>query len=146
MRATAIENGIDMGRIVFEITESAAILDLPVARSFVSGVRQLGGRIALDDFGKGMSSFDYLRLLEVDMVKLDGSFVSGVADDRINQAIVRATVDVAKAMKLTLVAEMVASQSDADFLRNAGVDRLQGYLVAAPEPIEDWFARLGEGA
>ena len=146
VRATAIENGIDMGRIVFEITESAAILDLPVARSFVSGVRQLGGRIALDDFGKGMSSFDYLRLLEVDMVKLDGSFVSGVADDRINQAIVRATVDVAKAMKLTLVAEMVASQSDADFLRNAGVDRLQGYLVAAPEPIEDWFARLGEGA
>ena len=143
VRATAIENGIDLGRIVFEITESAAILDLPVARSFVSGVRQLGGRIALDDFGKGMSSFDYLRLLEVDMVKLDGSFVGGVADDRINQAIVRATVDVAKAMKLTLVAEMVASQSDAEFLRKAGVDRLQGYLVAAPEPIEDWFARLG---
>jgi two-component system CheB/CheR fusion protein len=146
VRATAIENGIDLGRIVFEITESAAILDLAVARSFVSGVRQLGGRIALDDFGKGMSSFDYLRLLEIDMVKLDGSFVGGVADDRINQAIVRATVDVAKAMKLTLVAEMVASQSDADFLRKAGVDRLQGYLVAAPEPLEDWFARLGEGA
>jgi two-component system CheB/CheR fusion protein len=145
VRATAVEHGIDLGRIVFEITESAAILDLAVARSFVSGVRQLGGRIALDDFGKGMSSFDYLRLLEIDMVKLDGSFVGGVADDRINQAIVRATVDVAKAMKLTLVAEMVASQSDADFLRNAGVDRLQGYLVAAPEPLEDWFARLGEG-
>jgi diguanylate cyclase (GGDEF)-like protein/PAS domain S-box-containing protein len=145
VRGTAAEHGIDMGRIVFEITESAAILDLPVARSFVSGVRQLGGRIALDDFGKGMSSFDYLRLLEVDMLKLDGSFVGGVADDRINQAIVRATVDVARAMKLTLVAEMVASESDAEFLRKAGVDRLQGYLVAAPEPIEDWFGRLGEG-
>jgi two-component system CheB/CheR fusion protein len=142
VRATAVETGIDMGRIVFEITESAAILDLAVARSFVGGVRQLGARIALDDFGKGMSSFDYLRLLEIDMVKLDGSFVGGIADDRINQAIVRATVDVAKAMKLTLVAEMVASQSDAEFLREAGVDRLQGYLVAAPEPLEDWFARL----
>jgi diguanylate cyclase (GGDEF)-like protein/PAS domain S-box-containing protein len=145
VRATAAEFGVDMGRIVFELTESAAILDLAVARSFVSGVRQLGGRIALDDFGKGMSSFDYLRLLEVDILKLDGSFVGGVADDRINQAIVRATVDVARAMKLTLVAEMVASESDAEFLRKAGVDRLQGYLVAAPEPIEDWFARLGEG-
>jgi two-component system CheB/CheR fusion protein len=143
VRASAVEHGIDMGRIVFEITETAAILDLPVARSFVGGVRLLGARIALDDFGKGMSSFDYLRLLEVDMVKLDGSFVGGVADDRINQAIVRATVDVAKAMKLTLVAEMVASQADAEFLRQAGVDRLQGYLVAAPEPLEDWFARLG---
>jgi two-component system CheB/CheR fusion protein len=146
VRALAVEHGIDMHRIVVEITESAAILDLPVARSFVSGIRQLGGRIALDDFGKGMSSFDYLRMLEVDMVKLDGSFVGGVADDRINQAIVRATVDVAKAMKLTLVAEMVASQADAEFLRKVGVDRLQGYLVAAPEPVEDWFARLGAGA
>jgi two-component system CheB/CheR fusion protein len=145
VRAMAVEHGVDMRRIVIEITESAAILDLPVARSFVSGIRQLGGRIALDDFGKGMSSFDYLRMLEVDMVKLDGSFVGGVADDRINQAIVRATVDVAKAMKLTLVAEMVASQADAEFLRKAGVDRLQGYLVAAPEPIEDWFGRLGVG-
>lgn len=146
VRGAAAEHGTDMSRIVFEITESAAILDLPVARSFVNSVRQLGARIALDDFGKGMSSFDYLRLLEVDIVKLDGSFVGGVADDRINQAIVRATVDVAKAMKLTLVAEMVASQADAEFLRRAGVDCLQGYLVATPEPLEDWFARLGEGA
>jgi len=142
VRAAAAEDGIRMEQLVFEITESAAISDLAVARSFVSGIRLMGGRIALDDFGKGMSSFDYLRTLEVDIIKLDGAFVGGVADDPINQAIVRATVDVARAMKVSLVAEMVSSQADAAFLRSAGVDHLQGYLVAQPEPIEDWFARL----
>jgi EAL domain-containing protein (putative c-di-GMP-specific phosphodiesterase class I) len=98
----------------------------------------MGCHVALDDFGAGHSSFRQLKALAVDLLKIDGSFVRGVAESRDNQLLVRTLLDLARGFSLETVAEWVESTDDARFLVDQGVDYLQGYLLGAPVLDRSW--------
>lgn len=125
-------------RLIVELTETAALIDIEESMRFVSRVRALGAKVAIDDFGAGYTSFRNLQALKVDMVKIDGSFVKGMADNRDNQIFVRTLVDLAKNFNLETVAEWVSDPREADILRAFGVDYLQGFLYSKPETREPW--------
>ncbi len=125
---------IDPRRIIFEITETAAVADLSRAREFVNAVKSIGCCFALDDFGSGFSSFYYLKHFPVDYVKIDGSFIFNLADSLDDQILVRAMVDIAKAYNKKSVAEFVENESTLKILQNYGVDYVQGYYIGKPAP------------
>jgi EAL domain-containing protein (putative c-di-GMP-specific phosphodiesterase class I) len=124
-------------RICFEITESAVIANMQIARQFVDGLRKMGCRFALDDFGSGLSTFDYLKQLNVDYVKLDGSLVRDVATSRVSQAMVHAVNYVAHVMGMKSIAEFVESQAIMTALKKLSVDYAQGYAIGKPQPFID---------
>ncbi|RZA12149.1 MAG: EAL domain-containing protein, partial [Lysobacteraceae bacterium] len=99
----------------------------------VSRLRGLGCRVALDDFGAGMSSFGYLKNLELDMVKIDGSFVQELEHDRMSQSIVRAVTEIGHQQGMMVVAEWVSSPAISTILRGIGVDYAQGFSLHVPE-------------
>ncbi len=125
----------DVGRLCLEITETAAITNLSVSRTFIEHVRTLGVKVALDDFGAGASSFGYLKSLPVDFLKIDGHFITNLLDDEIDNAAVRCFCEVAKIMGIKTIAEFVEKDAVRDELRRIGVDMAQGYLIHVPEPL-----------
>lgn len=127
--------GIDPGRLLFEITETVAMRDFAASSALIAKLRGLGCRVALDDFGAGMSSFGYLKNLELDMVKIDGSFVQELATDRMSQSIVRACTEIGHQQGLKVVAEWVSSIEMLELLRAAGVDYAQGFALHKPERV-----------
>ncbi|RRQ21872.1 putative bifunctional diguanylate cyclase/phosphodiesterase [Thiohalobacter thiocyanaticus] len=127
------ETGLDPARITFELTETAACENMALAAEFLSRIRQLGCRIALDDFGVGFSSFSYLKHLHVDMLKIDGSFIRDIASNREDQLFVKALVDVARGMGIRTIAEFVESEAAFRLLQRLGVDYVQGYHIGRPE-------------
>ena len=130
------ETGLTPSALTFEITETAAIADMSLAAAFLSKLRTLGCRTALDDFGVGMSSFAYLRDLPVDSVKIDGRFVKKIATSPIDQAMVRAMNDIAHALGKKTVAEFVENEEIFQRLIELGVDYSQGYHLGKPELID----------
>ncbi|MEQ1753913.1 MAG: EAL domain-containing protein [Micropepsaceae bacterium] len=127
-------------RLVVELTETAALIDIEESMRFVSRIRTLGARVAIDDFGAGYTSFRNLQSLKVDMVKVDGSFVKGLADSRDNQIFVSTLVNLAKNFNLSTVAEWVETAHEADILRAFGVDYFQGLYFGRPDVVEPWTA------
>ncbi len=123
-------------RLIFEITETAAILQASVARALLEQLRERGCLIAIDDFGVGMQSFERLKLLPVDVIKIDGSFVRNVAAGGKDHAVVQACVAVARAFEAQTVAEFVEDAQTLACLQALGVDWVQGYLIAAPRPLQ----------
>ncbi|MBC7994536.1 MAG: EAL domain-containing protein [Rhizobacter sp.] len=130
--------------VCFEITETAAVGNFDVAVQMMHGMRDLGCRFALDDFGAGMSSFTYLKRLPVDYVKIDGAFVKDMAKDTVDFAMVEAIHNVAHRMGLRTVAEFVQNDATIEMLRRLGVDYVQGYGVEKPRPLDD-ASRATEG-
>ncbi|HQT27119.1 MAG TPA: EAL domain-containing protein, partial [Burkholderiales bacterium] len=130
------EEGIEPGRLCFEITETAAISNLRRAVSFIGKIRSMGCHFALDDFGSGMSSFSYLKAIPVDYLKIDGSFVRGIAGDAMDHAIVEAINRIGHVAGLQTVAEFVESQEILDALETVGVDYAQGYHIHRPESLQ----------
>lgn len=126
--------------ICFEITETAAIANLHEAATFVHRIRSLGSRISLDDFGSGLSSFAYLKALDVDFLKIDGAFVKDMADDPVDCAMVETIHRVGRIMGIRTVAEYVESAAVLAKLGEIGVDYAQGTAVHEPEPWL-WGAR-----
>ncbi|MGO9446436.1 MAG: EAL domain-containing protein, partial [Thiobacillaceae bacterium] len=116
-------------RIGFEITETAAVANLSSARGLIEGLRELGCRFGLDDFGREASSFSYLKHLPADFIKIDGSFVHHMVDDKQDQAIVRSIIQLSKDFGLRSVAEHVEDEQTATLLREIGVEYLQGYHI-----------------
>lgn len=127
---------VEPGRICFEITETAAIANLRRATEFMKVLKARGCRFALDDFGSGLSSFGYLKSLEVDYLKIDGSFVKDMVEDDIDAAMVAAINEIGHVMGIRTIAEFVESESILLRLRNIGVDYAQGYWLARPKPLE----------
>ncbi len=123
-------------KLCFEITETAAISNLEQARSFVEGVKARGCRVALDDFGSGLSSFGYLRQLPADMLKIDGVFVRDMDVDPVSRATVRAITEIGRELHMSVVAEWVETEEVARQLQALGVEGLQGYAVERPMPLE----------
>ncbi|MGH7001338.1 MAG: EAL domain-containing protein, partial [Stellaceae bacterium] len=126
-------------RLVVEITETAALHDIEESARFVGTLRELGCRIALDDFGAGFTSMRHLQALAVDTVKIDGSFVRNLATNAENQIFLRHLVGLAKGLNLTIVAEWVEKAEEAEILRNEGVGFLQGYFFGAPTLEKPWL-------
>jgi diguanylate cyclase (GGDEF)-like protein len=120
-------------RLTIEITETAAISDLDETVKFVRALKALGCRVALDDFGAGYTSFRSLRLLGVDMVKIDGSFIQNIGTHAEDELFVRTLIDLAKSFGITTVGEWVGDERTARLLENAGVCYMQGYFFGAPE-------------
>lgn len=127
-------------RLILEITESSAMLIPDIVTVFMTDLQARGIRFALDDFGQGFTSFRYLRDFDFDILKIDGQFIGGIARDPDNQVLTRALISVAGHFGMLTVAEAVESAADADWLRAAGVDCLQGYLFAAPSLAPDWVS------
>ncbi len=132
-----LTHGVAPARLVLEISESAAVSALDQAREFGLAVRQLGCRLALDDFGVGMSSLHHLAQLPVDFLKIDGSFVQNVSHSPVERQLVQAVVEMAQALDKQTVAESVPDAPTLEILRACGVDYAQGYHVGRPRPLEE---------
>ena len=128
---------LDTSSIYFEVTETAAIHQLQKASVFIRAMKELGFRFALDDFGSGMSSFSYLKSLPVDYLKIDGQFVVGLVDNKIDRAMVKAMQSVSMVMGMESIAEFVEEQAVVDDLKRIGVDYAQGYHFDRPKPLEE---------
>ena len=126
---------IPLTTICFEITETAAISNIPNAVAFMQELKKLGCSIALDDFGNGMSSLTYLKNLPVDYLKIDGSFVTNILRDRLDCVAVECLNRIGQAMNLKTVAEFVENEATLNKLQELGVDYAQGYGIARPEPM-----------
>ena len=124
-------------KICFEITETTAVTNLNAAKHFISSLRELGCSFALDDFGAGMSSFTYLKNLDVDYVKIDGSFVRNIAHDPIDLATVTAITNIAHSMGKQTVAEFVVDEACCDVLKGLNVDFGQGFALDKPCPLKE---------
>jgi len=120
-------------RMIVELTETAALHHFEENANFVSQLRELGCRVAIDDFGAGYTSFRNLQMLRVDMVKIDGAYVQGLCSSPDNQIFVRTLVDLAKNFKLKTVAEWVGSEAEAELLESFGVDYFQGFHFGEPK-------------
>ncbi len=125
--------------LCFEITETAAVRNLSDAANFINDLRDLGVRIALDDFGAGASSFGYLKSLPVDYLKIDGQFVRDLQEDRLDAAAVRCFAEVARIMGIRTVAEFVETPEVLERLQEIGIDFAQGWLLHRPVPIGELF-------
>jgi diguanylate cyclase (GGDEF)-like protein/PAS domain S-box-containing protein len=130
--------GVAGERLGFEVTETAAVVNLEDAQRLIHGLRERGCQFALDDFGRDASSFFYLKHLPADFLKIDGAFVRGMLDDRRDQAIVRSIAKLASDFGMYSVAEQVEDAAMAALLRDIGVDYLQGYHIHRPEALPHW--------
>ena len=121
--------------LCFEITETQSIINIAATRSFMEEIKALGCSFALDDFGSGYASFNYLRELPFDVVKIDGVFIRGLIDSETNRSMVRSVVDIAQKLNLEIVAEFVETQEEANLLAEMGVHWGQGYNFHKPEAL-----------
>ena len=128
-------------RITVELTETQVVDAVDAAIEFVSEIKKLGCKFAIDDFGAGYTSFRNLKALDIDILKIDGSFVTGVASSRDNQLFVRTLLDLARNFGMQTVGEWVDNEADAMLLKGLGVDFLQGYLLGKPETRPHWLPK-----
>ena len=129
--------GIDPSRLVFELTETAAIANIEETKVFAHRLRARGCRLALDDFGAGFGSFYYLKNLPFDYFKIDGDLIRGLATSPMDQLVVAAIVGIARGMGKKTIAEFVTDDETVRLLEKAGVDYAQGYHVGRPQPLRD---------
>lgn len=131
--------------IELEITETVLLDGNSAVVEVLGRLRDLGVRIAVDDFGTGYSSLDYLRTLPVDVVKIDRSFVSDIGSDTARRAIVQAVTDLGHALGLTIVAEGIEREDEAQMVRALGCDLGQGFLFSRPVPAADALEMVQAG-
>lgn len=127
------ETQVDPSRIMFEITETSAISNFEQTKKMVVRLRQLGCRFALDDFGAGFNSYNYLKHFPVDVLKIDGAFITDLDNDPVDQLLVKSMIDIAHSLGKKTVAEFVERHSTMTLLQQYGVDFVQGYLVGKPQ-------------
>lgn len=133
-------------RLVIEITETAAIVDVGETRRFVESLRELGGRVALDDFGAGSTSIRHLRTLSLSIMKIDKDLLHNVTTNTEQQHLVRMLIELARGLGLKTVAEGVETEDVAEWLRREKVDMMQGYYFGKPSLDKPWLALRGAAA
>ena len=127
---------LPQGAICFEITETAAISNLSRVIHFMQALKKLGCKFSLDDFGSGLSSFTYLKNLPVDYLKIDGQFIRHVAEDTVDESMVKAINQVGRAMGIETIAERVETKEVFDKLGELGIEFAQGYYIARPTSVK----------
>jgi len=132
-------NEVDPAQVIFEITETTAVANIPRAQEFAHRLAALGCRFALDDFGAAFASFYYLKHLPFDYLKIDGEFVRGCVADRTDQLVIKAVVDIARGLGKRTVAEMVGDEETLGRVRDLGVDYVQGFHIGRPAPLARWL-------
>jgi diguanylate cyclase (GGDEF)-like protein len=131
------ELGVPPGALCLEITESGMVGESPIALKNLNHLAEMGVMLSVDDFGTGYSTLKQLQQLPVHEVKIDRSFVSGMTHSRGNQSIIRATIELAKQLGLSVVAEGVESLAELRALASMGCNEVQGYYVSRPMPAAD---------
>ncbi len=133
------ESEVDPRGLIFEVTETAAVSNLQQAKKMMTAIKALGCQFALDDFGVGFSSFNYMRELPVDIIKIDGIFIRNLENNEADQLFVKALADVAKGLGKKTIAEFVESEKTLNLLAKFGIDYGQGYHIGKPmlEPNYD---------
>ena len=145
IRTVLYETGLAPDQLVLEITETALLVGAERAMANVNAFRSLGVHVALDDFGTGYSSLAYLKAVPADIVKIDRSFVEGVADSPVDRDIVAAIIDLSYALGRTVIAEGIETDAQYVALRQLGCPLAQGFLWSAAVPAEDVLALAPAG-
>jgi diguanylate cyclase (GGDEF)-like protein/PAS domain S-box-containing protein len=133
------ETGIDPSCLTFEITETAAIVNIQKARALAERIAELGCGFALDDFGAGFGSFYYLKHLPFDVLKIDGEFVRNLTASVKDQAVVKSLAQIATELGKQTVAEFVEDAQTLEAVRRYGVDFAQGFHIGVPQPVALWL-------
>ena len=128
-------SGVAPESICFEVTESAVSTNVQHAQRFIEVLHGIGCEFALDDFGSGLGAFSSLKHLPIDYLKIDGTYTRNLSSDQVNQEMVAAMIKLARTMQFRVVAEQVEEQEDFDWLRDVGVDFVQGNFVEAPATL-----------
>ena len=131
-----LNTGSDPNRLVFEITETAALANIHRARAFVERLSEIGCQFAIDDFGAGFGSFYYLKHLQFDYIKIDGEFVSNCAESPTDQLVISSLVTIARGLNKKTIAEFVGDERTMRLLRALGVDYAQGFYIGKPVPVD----------
>ncbi|MEQ8802504.1 MAG: EAL domain-containing protein, partial [Haliea sp.] len=131
------EFGVGTNRLCFEITETGTISNMVKAADFVRAFRNIGCKFSIDDFGTGLASHNYLRELPVDYVKIDGSFITNIHENRNDYAMARSINDLAHFLGQETIAESVENEAIIEKLREIGVDYLQGWGIGRPKPLAE---------
>lgn len=129
------QTGIAPERIVFEITETSAISNFEQTRQVMNTLRAMGCRFALDDFGAGFNSYSYLKHFPVDILKIDGGFITNLDNDPVDQLLVKSMIDIAHRLDKQVIAEFVEKESTLQLLKTYGADYVQGYLIGRPQAL-----------
>jgi diguanylate cyclase (GGDEF)-like protein/PAS domain S-box-containing protein len=127
--------GANPGDICFEVTEASVVANLDHAQRFLGVLHGMGCEFALDNFGRGLSSFSTLKTLPMDYLKIDGSFIKNLAGDAVNQAMVAAMIELSRSLNFRVVAEHVEDQWALDTVTGMGIDFVQGFMVGRPQPL-----------
>jgi diguanylate cyclase (GGDEF)-like protein/PAS domain S-box-containing protein len=128
--------GVSPSQVCFEVTEASVVANMEHARRFVGVLHGMGCTFALDDFGSGLGSFANLKTLQMDYLKIDGTYMRHLERDTVNQAMVSAMIKLARTLDFKVIAEQVEDQQSLDAARKMGIDFLQGYVIARPEPLQ----------
>lgn len=136
VRREILRSGVKPSLLTFEITETAAIRNVSHAARFMTELKKMGCQFSLDDFGSGLSSFGYLKMLPVDYLKIDGSFVRNMVHDDHDHSIVVAITQIAKTLKIACVAEFIEDEATLRALQEIGVDYGQGYYLHRPQAVD----------
>ncbi len=137
--------GVDPSRLVFEVTETVAIVNLERARSFASRLHALGCRVALDDFGAGFASFVYLKELDFSVLKIDGELIRDLSGSLTDQLLVKAIVEMARGLGKVTIAEYVEDEQTVELLRGWGVDFVQGFHIGLPAALGTYMDNEATG-
>ena len=125
-------SGVAPSSICFEVTEKAILANVQHAQRFIEVLHGIGCEFSLDDFGSGLGSFSNLKHLPIDYLKIDGTYTRNLVSDEVNQEMVNAMIKLARKMEFRIVAEQVEHQEDFDWLRDSGVDFVQGHFIEPP--------------
>jgi diguanylate cyclase (GGDEF)-like protein/PAS domain S-box-containing protein len=128
-------SGVAPDQVCFEVTENSVITNIEHARRFIGVLHGMGCKFALDDFGRGLGSFSNLKNLTMDFLKIDGSFMRNLARDSVNQAMVAAMIKLARTLNFKVIAEQVEDEGALEAARKMGVDYVQGFIIARPQPL-----------
>lgn len=138
-------SGVQPEKLIFEVTETMAVLDPEQTRQFLSRIRERGCRTALDDFGTGYANYSYLRQMPFDYLKIDGSFIRELLKNESDQALVKSMCDVARGLGISSIAEFVHDEAMFPLLTSLGVDYAQGYAVCEPMLLANLFEEAKRG-
>jgi diguanylate cyclase (GGDEF)-like protein/PAS domain S-box-containing protein len=133
--------GVAPAQLCFEVTENSVITNIEHAQRFIGVLHGMGCQFALDDFGRGLSSFGNLKNLSLDYLKIDGTFIRNLAVDSVNQAMVAAMIKLARTLNFQVIAEQVEDAGALEAARKMGVDFVQGYHLGRPQPLARVVAR-----